>query len=66
MDDDTNDEVRDVLVGIGAFARRVGLSPSALCYYDDCLVPRPASVDPGTGAPGSNRGRAGTGAGPGG
>lgn len=49
MDDDTNDEVRDVLVGIGAFARRVGLSPSALRYYDDCGVLRPASVDPGTG-----------------
>lgn len=49
MDDDTNDEVRDALVGIGAFARRVGLSPSALRYYDDCGVLRPASVDPGTG-----------------
>ncbi|MFI6986285.1 MerR family transcriptional regulator [Embleya sp. NPDC050154] len=49
MDDDTNNEVRDALVGIGAFARRVGLSPSALRYYDDCGVMRPASVDPGTG-----------------
>ncbi|MYW04627.1 MerR family transcriptional regulator [Streptomyces sp. SID3343] len=36
-------------MGIGAFARRVGLSPSALRYYDDCGVLRPASVDAGTG-----------------
>ncbi|MGC0419736.1 MerR family transcriptional regulator [Embleya sp. AB8] len=39
----------DVVLGIGAFARRVGLSPSALRYYDDCGVLRPASVDPSTG-----------------
>ncbi|GAB3118481.1 MerR family transcriptional regulator [Streptomyces calidiresistens] len=37
------------LLGIGAFARRVGLTPSALRFYDDCRVLRPAHVDPLTG-----------------
>ncbi|MFD3696884.1 MerR family transcriptional regulator [Streptomyces sp. NPDC058646] len=39
----------DALMGIGAFARRVGLAPSALRFYDDCDVLRPAHVDEGTG-----------------
>lgn len=34
---------------ISAFARRVGLTPSALRFYDDCAVLRPARVDPATG-----------------
>lgn len=34
---------------IGAFARRVGLTPSALRFYDDCGVLRPAHVDDATG-----------------
>ncbi|MFI7104573.1 MerR family transcriptional regulator [Streptomyces sp. NPDC050161] len=33
------------LLSIGAFARRVGLAPSALRFYDDCGVLRPARVD---------------------
>ncbi|WP_228454197.1 MerR family transcriptional regulator [Streptomyces alkaliphilus] len=37
------------LLGISAFARRVGLTPSALRFYDDCRVLRPAHVDPVTG-----------------
>ncbi|MFI0977982.1 MerR family transcriptional regulator [Streptomyces sp. NPDC021093] len=37
------------LLSIGAFARRVGLAPSALRFYDDCGVLRPARVDSGTG-----------------
>ncbi|MFE4370320.1 MerR family transcriptional regulator [Streptomyces sp. NPDC056835] len=37
------------LLGISAFARRVGLAPSALRFYDDCGVLRPARVDPTTG-----------------
>ncbi|MDX3226025.1 MerR family transcriptional regulator [Streptomyces sp. ME19-01-6] len=37
------------LLSIGAFARRVGLAPSALRFYDDCAVLRPAHVDPATG-----------------
>ncbi|TDQ55501.1 DNA polymerase III subunit beta family protein [Actinorugispora endophytica] len=37
------------LLGIGAFARRVGLAPSALRFYDDCGVLRPALVDGATG-----------------
>jgi DNA-binding transcriptional MerR regulator len=37
------------LVSIGAFARRVGLSPSALRFYDDCGLLRPAHVDGATG-----------------
>ncbi|MBP0457294.1 DNA polymerase III subunit beta family protein [Streptomyces montanisoli] len=39
----------DALMGIGAFARRVGLAPSALRFYDDCDVLRPAHVDDATG-----------------
>ncbi|RKN10563.1 MerR family transcriptional regulator [Streptomyces radicis] len=39
----------DPLMSIGAFARRVGLAPSALRFYDDCGVLRPARVDPATG-----------------
>ncbi|MET9296653.1 MerR family transcriptional regulator [Streptomyces sp. NPDC003077] len=42
--DDTHE-----LLGIGAFARHVGLTPSALRFYDDCGVLRPARVDPFTG-----------------
>jgi DNA polymerase III subunit beta len=34
---------------IGAFGRLVGLTPSALRFYDDCGVLQPASVDPATG-----------------
>ncbi|MEV4971187.1 MerR family transcriptional regulator [Streptomyces scopuliridis] len=37
------------LLGISAFARRVGLAPSALRFYDDCGVLRPARVDTTTG-----------------
>ncbi|MFF4603901.1 MerR family transcriptional regulator [Streptomyces sp. NPDC001339] len=37
------------LLSIGAFARRVGLTPSALRFYDDCGVLRPARVDAVTG-----------------
>lgn len=43
MDDD------DVLLTIGAFARAVELSPSALRYYDDCGLLVPAEVDRSTG-----------------
>ncbi|MER6048495.1 MerR family transcriptional regulator [Streptomyces sp. NPDC001793] len=43
MDDDGE------LLGIGAFARRVGLTPSALRFYDDCGVLRPDRVDAVTG-----------------
>lgn len=39
----------DDLVSISAFARRVGLTPSALRFYDDCGVLRPAVVDEGNG-----------------
>ncbi|SHE62034.1 DNA polymerase III subunit beta family protein [Streptoalloteichus hindustanus] len=39
----------EALVAIGAFARRVGLAPSALRFYDDCGVLRPAFVDEATG-----------------
>jgi DNA-binding transcriptional MerR regulator len=34
---------------IGAFGSLVGLTPSALRFYDDCEVLQPASVDPATG-----------------
>src|SRR5699024_8355137 len=34
---------------ISAFAQRVGLTPSALRFYDDCGVLRPARVDPASG-----------------
>ncbi|MFF8322986.1 MerR family transcriptional regulator [Streptomyces bobili] len=37
------------LLSISAFARRVGLAPSALRFYDDCRVLRPAWVDGTTG-----------------
>ncbi|MFD6533499.1 MerR family transcriptional regulator [Streptomyces sp. NPDC060184] len=39
----------DALMSIGAFARRVGLAPSALRFYDDCGVLPPAHVDAATG-----------------
>ncbi|MCP2261414.1 DNA polymerase III beta subunit, C-terminal domain [Streptoalloteichus tenebrarius] len=45
--DDTDDT--GALVPIGVFARRVGLAPSALRFYDDCGVLRPAHVDEVTG-----------------
>ncbi|MEV6284284.1 MerR family transcriptional regulator [Kribbella sp. NPDC051770] len=41
--------VVDDLLSISAFARRVGLTPSALRFYDDCAVLRPAVVDEGNG-----------------
>ncbi|MEV0261344.1 MerR family transcriptional regulator [Streptomyces sp. NPDC050617] len=45
-----NDEDDDApLLSIGAFARCVGLAPSALRFYDDCDVLRPARVDEATG-----------------
>ncbi|MEU7602874.1 MerR family transcriptional regulator [Streptomyces sp. NPDC041003] len=37
------------LLSISAFARRVGLAPSALRFYDNCRVLRPAWVDGATG-----------------
>ncbi|MEU9027314.1 MerR family transcriptional regulator [Streptomyces sp. NPDC048383] len=37
------------LMSISAFARRVGLAPSALRFYDDCGVLHPAQVDGVTG-----------------
>jgi len=39
----------DELLTISAFARRVGLTPSALRFYDDCGLLRPAEVDGGNG-----------------
>lgn len=36
-------------MSIGAFARECGLSISALRFYDECDVLRPAAVDPATG-----------------
>ncbi|MGC4109177.1 MAG: MerR family transcriptional regulator [Nocardioides sp.] len=39
----------DGLLTIGAFARAVELSPSALRYYDDCGLLAPAEVDRSTG-----------------
>ncbi|TDU74412.1 MerR family transcriptional regulator [Streptomyces sp. KS 21] len=50
MDDtrDTRDTPPDLMT-ISAFARRVGLAPSALRFYDDCRVLLPAHVDPLTG-----------------
>ncbi|MGN6634935.1 MAG: MerR family DNA-binding transcriptional regulator [Oryzihumus sp.] len=36
-------------MSIGAFARLVGLTPSALRFYDDCGLLHPARVDPGSG-----------------
>jgi DNA-binding transcriptional MerR regulator len=35
----------DELLTISAFGRRVGLTPSALRFYDDCGLLRPAEVD---------------------
>lgn len=35
----------DELLTISTFARRVGLTPSALRFYDDCGLLRPAEVD---------------------
>ncbi|MEU0669488.1 MerR family transcriptional regulator [Streptomyces lavendulocolor] len=43
------DETTEALLSIGAFACRVGLAPSALRFYDDCGVLRPAHVDEVTG-----------------
>ncbi|MET9319235.1 MerR family transcriptional regulator [Streptomyces sp. NPDC003038] len=37
------------LMSISAFARRVGMAPSALRFYDDCRVLLPAHVDGATG-----------------
>lgn len=37
------------LLTIGAFARAVGLAPSALRHYDECGLLRPAEVDDATG-----------------
>ncbi|MEV7725163.1 MerR family transcriptional regulator [Streptomyces sp. NPDC087917] len=45
----TPDPDAPLLMGISAFARRVGLAPSALRFYDDCRVLAPAHVDPATG-----------------
>lgn len=39
----------DHLLTIGAFARRCGLSRSALRFYDECGLVRPVAVDDGTG-----------------
>ncbi|MFF2062253.1 MerR family transcriptional regulator [Streptomyces sp. NPDC058200] len=46
--DGTTDDTTELL-SISAFARRVGLAPSALRFYDDCRVLRPARVDAATG-----------------
>ncbi|WP_039737550.1 MerR family transcriptional regulator, partial [Saccharomonospora halophila] len=44
------DHITDTgLDNIGTFARRVGLTPSALRFYDDCGVLPPTRTDPGTG-----------------
>ena len=40
--------MRDPLLTIGSFARAVGLSPSALRYYDECGLLPPAEVDGAT------------------
>jgi DNA-binding transcriptional MerR regulator len=39
----------DSMDTISMFARRVGLTPSALRFYDDCGILPPAHVDPDTG-----------------
>lgn len=39
----------DKLLTISVFARTVGLTPSALRFYDDCGLLRPAYVDPASG-----------------
>ncbi|MGZ4651928.1 MerR family DNA-binding transcriptional regulator [Oryzihumus sp.] len=36
-------------LSIGAFAHLVGLTPSALRFYDDCGLLHPARVDSGSG-----------------
>ncbi|WP_433206384.1 MerR family transcriptional regulator [Dactylosporangium sp. CS-047395] len=36
-------------MSIGAFARVAGITPSALRFYDECGLVRPAAVDPATG-----------------
>lgn len=41
--------VEDRLLTIGDFARLVGLSSSALRFYDDCDLLKPAAVDEGSG-----------------
>jgi DNA polymerase-3 subunit beta len=41
--------VPDKLLTISGFARRVGLTPSALRFYDDCGLLRPVHVDSGSG-----------------
>ncbi|MEU5161906.1 MerR family transcriptional regulator [Streptomyces sp. NPDC020875] len=45
----TDADADGTLMSIGAFGRRVGLAPSALRFYDDCGVLRPAAVDESTG-----------------
>ncbi|MEU3601359.1 MerR family transcriptional regulator [Streptomyces sp. NPDC006798] len=45
----TGTDADGALMSIGAFGRRVGLAPSALRFYDDCGVLRPAAVDESTG-----------------
>lgn len=42
-------EPDDEFLTIGTFGRLVGLTPSALRFYDDCGVLRPAMVDPSSG-----------------
>ncbi|MFH8982712.1 MerR family transcriptional regulator [Streptomyces varsoviensis] len=49
MDDEDENHGTGPLLSIGAFARWVGLAPSALRFYDDCDVLRPARVDEATG-----------------
>lgn len=41
--------MKQPLLTIGASARAVGLAPSALRYYDECGLLRPAEVDDATG-----------------
>lgn len=45
----TSDEPTDDLLTIGAFARLVGLTPSALRFYDDCGLLPPREIGPQTG-----------------
>ncbi len=45
----TTEEPAAELLTIGAFARLVGLTPSALRFYDDCGLLRPRQIDPQTG-----------------
>ncbi len=46
--DDDDMTAPDELLTISVFARLVGLTPSALRFYDDCGLLRPAFVDPGS------------------